>query len=53
MQIKAMRIKEIDVDFRGMSIFSLTVLWSLQWLLQTLHLFLRKLSSTWDAECCL
>ena len=53
MKSKAKRIQEVDVDFKGISTFSPTIHWSLQWALQTLHLSLRKLFSSWYVEQCL
>jgi hypothetical protein len=40
--IKAKRIQEIAVDFKGISTFCTTILSSLQWVLQILHLSLRE-----------
>ena len=40
-QVITKRIQEIAVDFKGISTFSTAILSSLQWALQTLHLFLR------------
>ena len=42
MKSKAKRIQEVDVDFKGISTFSLTIFWSLQWVLQTPHISLRN-----------
>ena len=42
MKIKTKRIQDIVVDFKGISTFSLTMLWSLQWVLQTPHISLRN-----------
>ena len=47
MKSKAKRIQELDVDFKGISTFSSTIHWSLQWVLQILHLSLRQLFSSW------
>ena len=41
-QVITKRIQEIAVDFKGISTFCTTILSSLQWVLQTLHLFLRE-----------
>ena len=53
MKSKAKRIQEVDVDFKGISTFSSTIRWSLQWLLQILHFSLRQLFSSWYVEQCL
>jgi hypothetical protein len=40
--IEAKRIQEIAVDFKGMSIFCITIHWFWQWVWQILHVSLRE-----------
>jgi hypothetical protein len=40
--VEAKRIQEIAVDFKGMSTFCTTILLSLQWVWQILHISLRE-----------